>query len=574
MEIRELNLVAFGPFSERLLDFSSSDGGLHIVYGPNEAGKSSSLRGLKALLFGIPARTTDNFRHDNKDLRITGRLRNNDGQELSIVRRKGNKNTLLSPDGSQLDDTALTPFLHGVGAGVFEMLFGIDHEALVRGGQEILEQKGEVGQALFAASMGSAAVHAVLAQLEGEVDALFKPRGSTQVINEALRRYTGIQRAIKEHSLSSREWGEAHRALERTIEELVQVDAELVQSKAERNRLRRIQRSLSKIVARRGYLVQLDALGEVIVLAADFGKRREAAAVELEGAQAMANSATSNLDGLQKQLAKITVNPVVLELGESIEALHARLGGHRKAVQDRPHLEAERRQLMKDAEALLKAVRPELDVAGAGVLRPVLTKGVRITELGNQRQVLTERVSQAKKVQGDTESRLQQARTYREKLAETGSPEALRNQILLARKRGDLDEALRSGQHARESLEQACKDDLSRLGTLWRGALDEVPGLPLPPRESIDRLEQAYTELEQHTRRLAEKQGEHAHTGRTAQEQLDVIRHAGAVPTEQALLDVRAGRDSAWKLLRRCACSRRRRWYPGCTPRRGRACAS
>ena len=193
MEIRELNLAAFGPFSDRLLEFTPSEGGLHIVYGPNEAGKSSSLRGLKALLFGIPTRTNDNFLHDNKALRIAGKLRNNDGQELVVVRRKGNKNTLSSSEGEQLDDAALAPYLHGVNAEVFEMLFGIDHEALVQGGREILEQKGEVGQALFAASMGSAALHGVLEQLEGEADALFKPRGSVQIVNASLKEYFQLQ---------------------------------------------------------------------------------------------------------------------------------------------------------------------------------------------------------------------------------------------------------------------------------------------------------------------------------------------------------------------------------------------
>ena len=48
MKIRTLNLTAFGPFTERELAFDEA--GLHIVYGPNEAGKSSALRGLKALL--------------------------------------------------------------------------------------------------------------------------------------------------------------------------------------------------------------------------------------------------------------------------------------------------------------------------------------------------------------------------------------------------------------------------------------------------------------------------------------------------------------------------------------------
>ena len=551
MEIRELNLAAFGPFSDRLLDFTSSGGGLHIVYGPNEAGKSSSLRGLKALLFGIPTKTNDNFLHKNTALRIAGILRNNDGQELVVVRRKGNKNTLSSPEGEQLDDAALAPFLHGVNAEVFEMLFGIDHDALGKGGQEILEQKGEVGQALFAASMGSAALHGVLEQLEREADDLFKPRGSTQIINVALKVHAQLQKDIKGQSLSSREWGEARRTLERTNRELAQLQDELVQGKAERNRLRRIQQALPKITSRREFLERLEALGTVVVLSDDFGKRRQTAALELEKAQATANSATSNLGGLQKQIAVITVSTEVLELGETIDALHARLGGHRKAMQDRPHLEAQRSQLLADATSLLKDVRPELALSDAETLRPVMTKGVRLAELGNRRQALTERVTQFGKAQRDSESRLKQARVDRDELAEVGSPDALRKRVVLARKQGDLDEVLRSDQSDLESLEKACLDGLSRLGAQWHGTLENVPGLPLPARASIDQFEQQYAALDVHVQRLREKQDEYASTVSAAQIQLDGIQHAGAVPIEQDLLDVRTGRDHAWGLLRR-----------------------
>ena len=75
MKIRELNLAAFGPFTDRALVFDDDGSGLHIVYGPNEAGKSSALRGLKALLYGIDERTPDNFLHANDKLRISGCLR-------------------------------------------------------------------------------------------------------------------------------------------------------------------------------------------------------------------------------------------------------------------------------------------------------------------------------------------------------------------------------------------------------------------------------------------------------------------------------------------------------------------
>jgi uncharacterized protein YhaN len=551
VEIRELNLLAFGPFSDRSLDFSTTGGGLHIVYGPNEAGKSSSLRGLKALLFGIPARTTDNFRYENKDLRIGGTLRSHDGHELAIIRRKGNKNTLLSPDGGQLVDDALAPFIHGVGVEVFEMLFGIDHEALVRGGQEILEQKGEVGQALFSASMGSAALHAVLEQLDAEAGELFKPGGSRPVINSALKEYSSLQKEINAQSLSSHQWGEARKAVERTNKELEQVQAELLQCKADRTRLRRIQRALPRISARRELLLKIEELGDVVVLAADFGKRREMATRELDKAITTVNGATRTLEGLQKQLAAVSVSVEILELGETIKDLHARVGGYRTAMQDRPHLVAERSQLLTDTEALLKAVRPDISLANAVTLRPVLSKGARITDLGNQRQALIERERQVVKLQREHESRLQKAREERAELAEAGSSAALRKQATLARRQGNLDESLRTARDEYETLEQACRHDLSRLSTQWRGTLDEIPGLPLPPRVTIDRFEQAYADVAERIRRLDDRQAEHANSVREAQKQLDEIQYAGSVPTEQDLLDVRSGRQQAWELIRR-----------------------
>ncbi|MCG6860519.1 MAG: AAA family ATPase [Chromatiaceae bacterium] len=556
MEIRELNLLAFGPFSDRRLDLASSGGGLHIVYGPNEAGKSSSLRGLKALLFGISPRTTDNFLHDNKTLRVGGRLRNRNGRELALIRRKGNKNTLLAPGGDQLDETALAPFLHGVSSEVFETLFGIDHEALVRGGQEILEQKGEVGQAIFAASMGSAALHGVLEQLEAEADGLFKPRGSTQAINAALRDHALLQKGIKEQSLSSGDWAQARHALDRTDRELGQVHEELVQCRAELHRLRRIQRSLPKLAERRESSARLAALGDVVVLAEDFGARREAATLALETARATVNGAAANLGGLQEQLAAIAVRPEVLELGETIEDLQVRLGSHRKAMQDRPHLEAQRSQLTADAAVLLEVVRPELSLADADRLRHVLTKSVRITELGNQRQALTQRLSNAKSALRDTDTRLKQVCASREALAKVGSPGQLQKQILLARKQGDLDEALRSGRSQLESSETECLEDLSRLGALWHGSLVDRPlgdigSLPLPGRESIERFEQAYAELDRRSQRLDERRDDCSNTERSASMHLEAIRHAGSVPTEKELLDVRTERDTAWGLLRR-----------------------
>ena len=95
MKLKRLDLKAFGPFTNRILEFNSKGPGLHVIFGPNEAGKSSSLRGLKALLFGFHPQTPDNFRHSYDQLLVGGNLQNKDGQELIFQRRKKRVNDLI-----------------------------------------------------------------------------------------------------------------------------------------------------------------------------------------------------------------------------------------------------------------------------------------------------------------------------------------------------------------------------------------------------------------------------------------------------------------------------------------------
>jgi uncharacterized protein YhaN len=548
MKIQKLNLATFGPFTDKILAFDEA--GLHIVYGPNEAGKSSALRGLKALLYGVEERTLDNFLHANDKLRINGCLRTADGNELTFIRRKGRKNTLLTPDGDVLDEQVLAPFLQGVTSELFETLFGIDHQALVQGGQEILEQKGEVGQALFSTALGSHTLHAVLAQLDDEADGLFRPRGSTQTINSALKSYAELNKEVRERSLSSREWDEHRRALGRTTKELEKIQFELADNRVEVNRLQRIQRVLPKLARRRELSQKLESLGDVVTLSKDFTDRRQKAVNGLETAQAIVGKATPRLEGLQKQLEGLSTNQGLLEQAENIEDLHARLGGHRKAQQDRPHLEAEGQQLLTDAESILKEIRPDLELEDIEGLRSVLARRQAITELGSNNAVLISRVEQAESSLCETEKRLKIARKERDDILESGSSDALHRAIAAARKQGDMGASIQSTQSQLASLQAECAADLSRL-TLWDGELEDLAGLGLPNRESINRFEDLYDELGKHFQRLEEKREEATESLQDISQRLDEIERVGAVPTEADLTNARSERDQVWQLLRR-----------------------
>ena len=98
MKLARLLLLAFGPFTNKTLDFSAGSSNLHLIYGPNEAGKSSALRAMTDLRFGIPLRSPDDFVHPAGELRIGGVFIDQTGRPVGLIRRKGRGTTLSGLD--------------------------------------------------------------------------------------------------------------------------------------------------------------------------------------------------------------------------------------------------------------------------------------------------------------------------------------------------------------------------------------------------------------------------------------------------------------------------------------------
>ena len=215
MKILRLDLRAFGPFTDVSLDLAAGSQGFHLVYGPNEAGKTSALRALRNLLYGIPGNTSDHFLHEYRSLRIGATLARRDGQQLEIVRRKGNKGTLLPPDEKEpLDESVLHSFLGGCDQAQFETMFGIDHAGLVAGGQDIIRGQGDIGHVLFAAGAGISDLRTIRNNLEKQAEDLFSPRGLKPAVNQALTELHKAKKLIRDSQLPSSEWQKHKAALD------------------------------------------------------------------------------------------------------------------------------------------------------------------------------------------------------------------------------------------------------------------------------------------------------------------------------------------------------------------------
>ena len=344
MRIDRLDLFAYGPFTGKSLDLSEGKSGLHLIYGDNEAGKSTSLRALIAWLFGIASRTSDNYLHSNPQLRIGGKLRLSGGKELEFLRRKGTKGTLLEPGiGATLDDSILFPFLPGgIDEPLFTKLYGIDHDRLVAGGQELLNQSGDLGQALFSAAVGTASLREILFELQNGAEELFKPRASTKLVNQAIASFKKAQKQIKDSSLPVAEWKRLQKELADILETVRKVEEDIKERSKEKSRLDRLNRVKGALAERRAVMNRIAELEKVLLLPEDFDEKRKTAANNLKTASEAKERAEAKLSRLKEESESLNVRNELLDNEEAILALHKELGAVEKSIKDRPQQDGKR----------------------------------------------------------------------------------------------------------------------------------------------------------------------------------------------------------------------------------------
>ncbi len=550
MRIKRLDLIAFGPFTDQTLTFDSKGPGLTVIFGPNEAGKSSSLRGLKSLLYGIPERTSDNFLHPNDQLLLGGSLVTANGEEITFRRRKRRKRSLFDQKDNPLDPEALAPFVRGITLDEFETLYGIDHEALVRGGMDILEQKGELGQALFSAGAGILSLKEVLGSLDEEADRLFRPRASTRKINQALALHRSLQKDIRSATLSGRDWIQLDRALQTTRDALAVVEGKRREAAAELRRLERLKQTLPQLALRRRYLSLLKDLGHVPPLPDDFAKRRRKAADDLQTARQNRHMAESRLTSLREKLEKVSFHQTLVDENERIEALYQRLGSHQKAMKDRPKLEGMRISCRTEAGALFRQLPTALPLEQAEKLRPFLAKKKSVQLLASQHEALKQACNHYRlECINLDESAILTDRALKE-IPPQPDTIHLAQAVRLARKVGDLDDQLLEKETLSERRKGQLQKELSQLG-LWHGNLEAIHQVSLLLKETILRFVEDFRNCEESVR-TAEK--EHANLLETLNRitaQIREIEFAGEVPTEKELLEVRKERDAQWRMLKR-----------------------
>lgn len=550
MKLKSLDLKAFGPFTNRILEFNSKGPGLHVIFGPNEAGKSSSLRGLKALLFGFHPQTPDNFLHSYEQLLVGGNLENNNGQELIFQRRKKRVNDLIDVDGNPLDTSCLAAFLHGVEPEIFESLYGIDHNRLVQGGNEILAQQGEVGKSLFAAGAGISSLRDVIAQLEQESSDLFKPNGSRPEINKAIKRFKELQKEVKDASLAPKQWKELKKALGEAESTRALLEQDRDSKNKELRRLERLDQAIPELASLKALQDHCAALGDIVTLPPDIREKHQLVEQAIDKANSQLQQSSKKLKQVTEKLSAISLNTVLLEQSDVVDDFHQRLGEYRKGQKDRPERNGMRINLRKEAALLLKQVRPDMDLEEVESLRPMLSKKRTIQTLSSQFEAISQNVNQTSKRSRAAQKDLEEVERSLSASPDIQDTHELNLAVKLAQKAGDIDTKINKARKDIEQGRKECLANLQRIG-LWSGDLSTLMELAFPFAETIQRFEQKYRQKSEEKRALAKDRQDAVILLNAAKAELKKITYGGEVPSENDLSNTRKKRDTGWHLLRR-----------------------
>ncbi|MEE4345888.1 MAG: AAA family ATPase, partial [Paracoccaceae bacterium] len=548
MRLRRLDLTRYGKFTDRSLDFGATPAqgpDFHIIYGPNEAGKSTTMQGWLDLLYGIPTQSRMDFLHPYGAMQL-GALIDTGTEAVEVIRTKGRTGTLTDPAGNVLPEAVMQGILGGIDRAGYEAMFSLDDETLEKGGESILSSQGDLGQMLFTASSGLAEMGQALDGLRNTAAAFFKPGGRSGGLADLKKALAALDEQIAAQDTGARDFAVLAQARDQAQAALDAAQAEQDDTLA---RLHLVERQFAALplVARLTRIeTDLGALPELPPVPqgwaaelADLAREQGQTAVRLEGQVAQ-------IDSLHAEIKAATDDPAMLAQDAAMTEAEALKSDYDGAVRDLPARRAEADQVQARIDDLLRQLgAEERDPAGLVLPAPVVAS----------LRALMERQSG---VAAALETARQEEAAAAERLADLtarlgGDGGAAPDLALLAQVaqdvlRGDPDADLERVRGLEATARDRMDTALARL-LPWRGDGAALAALSLPEALQVQGWRQVLAEAQQaQARALADAARVTDEAARiTAQMQAEVA--AGQVTLEDAAR-VRAERESLWSVHR------------------------
>ena len=330
IRLEQLDLVFFGHFTNKQFDFgkrTAATPDFHIVYGANEAGKTTFMESYLRLLYGFEPRNEPYaFRHGRANLHVSGILQLDD-EVREFHRKSTSRNTLVDALGNVLPEASLQAHLGGLAVTDYRKLLCIDDESIEKGGEEIVNSRGDIGTLLFSAAAGISDLWQVLESVRTQAEAIHKSRASKSRLALLKKEYNEVVKQIKAVDIPAGKLGQLTNALKKA--ESVEARA-LSEQHVLMNDVRQLERILNALpmlerldmseqaaAGLRHYPEHLEITSQQII---ELQKEQHQAKAELERLQTRQLTLSDEFENLPPEPPHAGLHAVI----ESLSELHSR----------------------------------------------------------------------------------------------------------------------------------------------------------------------------------------------------------------------------------------------------------
>lgn len=553
MRFENLRLTRFGHFTDFTLEFPQSENDFHLIFGRNEAGKSTVRQAIEDFLFGIPTRSTYDFLHNYSDLQIGAKICNGE-RVLDLSRFKGNSNTLRNHDRSPFEgaDAALAQFLANADHDFFLRMFSLDRERLGEGGASILNADDEIGKEIFAATTGLSGLREKAIAWEEEADGYWAPRrASRRTYYSAHDKFTNAKREIREISITVKQWKEAKSKFDETQTEIERLRDEMAEQRPRLRKIQRIIRTKQNVNRAHEIQTQLEEIGTVIDMP-------ESAAKDLTGFEhdrrvkdQAVEVVDANIERLEKQLSEISYDESVLNLETEIKLLDVR----RIELQPEQRALPQRKRELIEKEGELAGVAGEIgwktgDSNDIIEKIPARTHDKVLRDLLNKRMKISDQTEIAIDELNEADTDISRLKFDLEKVAPFLDLNALEASIEYTQR--EVDSIGNDPSRLRRDIEISDRE-LRRIQKTFDPPIDDASvlvELHVPDNKTVDDFRNRYREQEIQKNKAIEEIDARKAQISEARAEMDRLVDADRVVTDKDLEHAREQRDKTWKALK------------------------
>lgn len=340
MRIREVEIEHFGMLHGLRLELP---GDLpHVVFGPNEAGKSTLLQVIRELLFGFPTRNRYAFEDHAGEMAATAMLELANGGHLRFRRRKGRSNVVVGEhveNGDPVDAASLTRYLGNANIDLYQNVFGFALEELASGQQSL--EDARLSEALYGTAMGGlAGFQDVLRGLQEDQERLFSPSARKKPVNQLLSELQKYSKELRAAQVRPREYAERQQAFQQLLAQSDQLRQELGSLQRQVTRGEQLAKAIDLWRQR---TVLKEELAELVVpqtFPRDGEQQFDKCRGDLVRTENELTECTRDLEEITTQLASLAPQPEVIERAADIQHLAQQLEkirGFRNDIGPRQH---------------------------------------------------------------------------------------------------------------------------------------------------------------------------------------------------------------------------------------------